>query len=384
MTKTTLDSTFFTFGQTNCEGLQIVCSIGYHSSWEKDVLIREDDSEEAGIKLVTQFIEKMVLLQQTRFKNIPKKIIDFYQGATETLKDETIPVKERIELESYVSFLRKSFQLIVVGHNSGRYDLPVLLNLLLKSVPVEKLKIIKKGSSFFSLAYENVLFLDSMNFFPGSLEKFASSMKVEDKKGYWPYEYYKSISEIKNAKSYPPISAFHTSLKNLSKNGFWSEFEELFPHFQSFSQMMIFFGLSFDVRNSNQKKFPNLSDTEIESLLEQVPISPKIYYTEKNQYDMKIADGTFSSMLCLLREYNEQDCQLLYTSLEKFDECFRTCFNTMLFSKLSLPGLSESILWNNFDQSEGLIFSFGKDFGHLNERVRSGLLGGPVRFPKYS
>ena len=89
-------------------------------------------------------------------------------------------------------------------------------------------------------------------------------------------------------------------------------------------------------------------------------------------------------MLSLLIAYNEQDCRLLYEALVKFDECFQTCFNTMLFSKLSLPGLSESILWNNFDQSEGLIFSFGKDFGHLNERVRSGLLGGPVRFPKYS
>ena len=54
------------------------------------------------------------------------------------------------------------------------------------------------------------------------------------------------------------------------------------------------------------------------------------------------------------------------------------CFGVRLFSKVSLPALSEHILWNNYCSDQGNVFSFSEKFGHLNEKIRAGLLGGPT------
>ena len=53
-------------------------------------------------------------------------------------------------------------------------------------------------------------------------------------------------------------------------------------------------------------------------------------------------------------------------------------FQIELLSQLTLPALSERILWLNYNESFGYIHSIGDDFGHINTKIRDNLLGGPT------
>ena len=55
----------------------------------------------------------------------------------------------------------------------------------------------------------------------------------------------------------------------------------------------------------------------------------------------------------------------------------KDCFGVNLFTALSLPGLSELILWSLYDTSWGTVFSLDNNHGFLNRQIRDSLLGGP-------
>ena len=375
--ETFLDSNHFLFGATECQGAQIVVSIAYYSKFGSGCFVKESDTTEDGTKIIELFLNKMIEFQEIHFNSISDKIKYFFEDCKEQLNDENLSVSEKIKLEGYVKYIRRMFNLNVIGLNSSRFDLPCILEHLLTFCDLENIKLIKKGSSVFSLNYESLLFLDISNFFPGSLSSFCKSMGVVECKGVWPYEYYRSVTEIQNSKTYPPVSAFATSLAVIDKSNFLDELKILFSDFKTFGELMNFLGLSLFPEKHNQIIFPDLSPEEQTLLLEKIHISPKDYSIQKNYFNEKIKNKEFNSMTCLLKEYNLNDCKILFLAIKNFNSNMMGAFGTPLLSKLSLPGLAESILWSHFSGDKGLVYSFGRNFGHLNEKVRSGLLGGP-------
>ena len=65
-------------------------------------------------------------------------------------------------------------------------------------------------------------------------------------------------------------------------------------------------------------------------------------------------------------------------AMVKFIESFKECFNVNLLDKLSLPGISETIMWSLYDTNCPRMFSFSEEYGFLNREIRKKLMGGPT------
>ena len=239
------------------------------------------------------------------------------------MKNKEIPVEKRVTRIREMKYLSQNvFNLKLVAHNGSNFDLPALQDEIMKVVNPSDIKAIRKGSSYFALTIGRLSFLDSMHFAPMKLSKFCSTFEVETPKGVWPYEFYKSDSEIKNSTSFPPITAFYSSLNrddNDEKNQ--KEFLELKSNFASETEMCSFFG--------------------VETLNQHFDVSPKEFFTAKNDFEQKMASGEWRSMFDMLVHYNMNDCIILHKAMSNFCVKVKEAFNTEVLSRLSLPGLSE-------------------------------------------
>ena len=377
--ETLLSQEKFQFGQTFVNGREIICSIGYYlSESENHVFVSTGSTKESGTKIVEEFLQKMIELQESHYANIPEKIKKYFELLCEKLKDKSLNVSEKEKLFGQRNFIREIFKLNLIGFNSSRFDLPVLFEYMLEFCEASKLTTIKKGNSFFSLEYKNICFRDASNYIPGaSLAKFCKTFNVKEPKSIFPYEFYKNIDEMQT-KNYPPNSAFFTSLSEVDKSNFISELKSLFNNFIEFADMISFFDLKGVDHYGDLWVFPKLNDSEKLKILDSLEISPKKYYDAKTEFQNKLESGVWSSFLDVLIFYNLSDCRILHKALENYDKTMLECFNVRLLSKVSLPALSESILWKNFSSEYGSVFSVGEKFGHINQKIRAGLLGGPT------
>ena len=215
----------------------------------------------------------------------------------------------------------------MIAHNDSKYDLPALQKELLLSVDPESINVIRKGCQFVSLTIDNLAFLESMQFSPNfSLTKFAQTFGVPESKGAWPYEYFKSVTEIEQCVNYPPITAFESSLmKRIDEEKILAEWQELEPKFDGSSEMLDFFGIS---PKTNPKK---------------MFISPMAYFDAKNEFIDKLKSGEWQSMLSVLRTYNENDCVILHKAMAKFIRMVKIACNADVLTRLTLPGLAEGL-----------------------------------------
>ena len=177
---------------------------------------------------------------------------------------------------------------------------------------------------------------------------------------------------MKEQKTYPPISAFSSSIgKKVDRDLFLDEFFQVSENFVSLNETLNFFGIDIITF------YGELDEDEKDTIRGHLHVSPLIYYEEKKIFDENMKNGSFSSFLCVLKKYNLQDCIVLYKGLKNFEKTLSECFNVDLFQKISLPSLSEHILWSMIDTSQGHISSVGQNHGHINQKIRSHLLGGP-------
>ena len=123
---------------------------------------------------------------------------------------------------------------------------------------------------------------------------------------------------------------------------------------------------------------PNLSLEKARQLNSQLQLSPKLYFEQKYEFESRIESGEFQCFLDHLKYYNLLDCILLTEALQKFLKIFDDCFNICLFDRLSLPAISESIMWDFYDQECPKMFSFNEEYGFLNKKIREKLQGGPT------
>ena len=161
-----------------------------------------------------------------------------------------------------------------------------------------------------------------MHFAPMSLRKFAQTFNVNTPKGVWPYEYFTCLEEIENCIEYPPIGAFKSSLmQKIDGDDSLAEWNELKNNFDSMTEMCEFFG--------------------VEMFTNDIFVSPKAYFIAKKEYETRVSNGEWFSMLCVLKDYNKNDCEILYAAMKNFIEMVRQEFGAHVLSKMTLPGLAE-------------------------------------------
>ena len=116
----------------------------------------------------------------------------------------------------------------VLGFNSARYDINLVKAKILKYLQVQKDKenfIIKKNNSYICISNGTFKFLDITQYLsPGtSYANFLRSFDVEERKGFFPYEYVTCKSKLQE-RTLPPIKDWWSSLKkkNVLDDGFHS------------------------------------------------------------------------------------------------------------------------------------------------------------------
>ena len=361
------------FQQSSVESVASVVSIGLYSDHIKEVLVRENDAPGAAENLVKRFLARLESAQREHFDRCRPEIKTFYNFVCEKLKEKDLSVADQTKYRNFKNFLTQMFDLHILSFNGGRFDQPVIMEALLKYVDPERLTVIKNGSKYIFLKISNLKFLDACNYFPsGGLADFAKSFGVPTTKTIFPYELFRGIEEIKNTVTYPGIAKFFSSLgKTGNREVFFEEFKIVSQNFASINETLSFFGLD----NLNVESFENLEKNE--EIKSQLKVSPSIYFSEKSKFVSKMESGEYSSFLSVLIDYNLLDCKILFEAIENFNCTLKQCFGIELLSKISLPAISEQILWKMFDPEKGYIHSIGDKWGHINEKLRSGLMGGP-------
>ena len=341
-------------------------------------------TEKGAEELIQNFLTVLETLRVKHYQSLPEAVKEYFKTIKCRMKAAT-SVKEKAELATNFRYLQNMSTLKVLGFNSGKYDLPCLLNRILALIDLKDVHVIKRGETIFSLSFNGLSFRDCMNYSgPMSLEKFASIFKLPISKGIFPYEKFQSATEMENFKHWPSYKDFWSSLPCFHKDHF-REINEILQlpiiyKINSFGEFLDTFGIDFEVSATerNSPFSPDLTDARKLDLNKKLPLSPKLYFEQKFEFESRIESGEFSSFLDHLRHYNLLDCQLLTEAMKRFLKIFDECFDICLFERLSLPAISESIMWNSYDSNCPKMFSFDAKYGFLNEKIREKLQGGPT------
>ena len=376
------------FGMSTVSGCQKVISIGYTANFGnyKDVIVRTNMDRLSGIELVNRFIQKMNELQTRHYERIPQKMKMIMLEYKEILKQKTKSVAEMSKLRKRLWYLRSLCDLKIIGFNSSRYDIPVLMHLLLEAVGHKNIKVIKKGNTIFDLRIQKLCFRDAMNYCgPMSLSRFAKIFKLPISKGMFPYEKFVSIEDIRNQIKWPDYNDFISSLPTKLQD-FTSELQTILAEKPTFKILTLenlfncfnFSNSAFTTDILKCQFFPKLTPIQKEVLSKYFTISPISFLSEKKSFEELVFNGTYTSFVDYLCFYNQLDCDLLAQAMTKFIDVFENCFNVTLLDKLSLPGISEEIMWSYYDSTCPKMFSFHSEYGYLNKNIREKLHGGPT------
>ena len=128
-------------------------------------------------------------------------------------------IKQRL-CELYGKFMRYCEQVPVLSFNGGKYDLNLLKSKLAKHLNLHNDNtafVIKKPNNYTCISTENFKFLDVTNYLaPGfSYATFLRAFEVDEKKGFFPYEWFDSIEKLDNVEL-PPYDKFYSDLKKVN------------------------------------------------------------------------------------------------------------------------------------------------------------------------
>ena len=106
-------------------------------------------------------------------------------------------------------------QVVVVGFNSGKYDLNVLKDILIPYlVHRSGIDLAIKRHTYMALRKGALKFADISNFVAAdtSYGAFLKAYQCQGEKGFLPYEHVRSLSQLKEPQL-PPREAFHSWLR---------------------------------------------------------------------------------------------------------------------------------------------------------------------------
>jgi len=328
----------------------VLLSIAVGSNIDKDYepkcWIRKSSDPTEEKRMIHKVIKELKKIQQIKLSRLPSYIEDaeiVLMNMRNEIYSKTVPLStsvkstnsiNRFELQRIYSYQRQldNFKILqVFGFNSSKFDLPTIAGALFTELMADgaKVSVLKKTTSYFSVSTNELSFRDILKYTaPCNLDKFLKVWEAPQSKGIWPYSYYSSIEAIKQAKKFPPFSAFTSELKGQS-------------------------------------------------------ISMSVYIEAKREfYRRKLLlpgdPDRIISMKGWLRTYNITDVQPLSMAIQT---CFQSYYenfsvNPMLFQ--SLPSLAQAAMFKNFDPESPLFYSFSEKYKRVCEIFRQSVIGGLV------
>jgi len=334
-------------------------SISLISTFDTDPIcfIREDDTANACQEVVVNFINELESRASKFAATVPQKFresLEYIADEEKKRRDE----KDRCEKEgipyelvlfpnSWKRWLRSMLTFKVYGFNSQRFDTKVIaldmFHTILRELEHQVangrgrrkkpfIEVLKRGSAYFSFNYDvngvKIEYCDIMNYLaPTNLAGFLKMTGVDEAKSVYPYQYYKTIAQLKAATEFPEYKYFWSDLKN----GISCTKDE-------YEAAKSIFNARMALPDSDHKKM--------------------------------------YSMRCWLEYYNNMDTKPLLKAIQLWFDAFKTLFKVDPQQFASLPSMSQKAMFQNFDSNSPFLYSYPKWKDALRKDARANIVGG--------
>ena len=228
----------------------------------------------------------------------------------------------------YGKLLGYCSQLPVLGFNSARYDLNLILSKFPKHLNIaqdEHSFVVKKSNSYLCMSTEYFRFLDISQFLaPGcSYSKFLKAYQVEEEKSFFPYEWFDSAEKL-DFPSLPGYDAFFSKLKDINV---------------------------LDINNDGMEQYNTLQRI----------------WREQGM-------TTFKDFLIY---YNNLDVAPFVKAVERFQEFYFKRKLDVFKIAISVPGIARAMLFKTAKKRNVQFPLFGKNDEDIYKIVKQNIVGGP-------
>ena len=154
-------------------------------------------------------INQIIKMEENRCEMLEQSLGDLFDGVELKYLKHVMSLK--VKLEKWMATL------VVLGFNSGKYDMNVLIPFIVDYCKSNDMSIqpLKRGGTFISLLCGNIQFLDICNYLGAgtSYDKYLKAYNPQgEMKSWFPYEWFTSLDKL-NQTYLPPHAEFHSNLK---------------------------------------------------------------------------------------------------------------------------------------------------------------------------
>ena len=363
---------------------------------ERKQVFKRDDLSRAGLdKMMKEFTNALDGAQKQHAKEFPKE----FQTAIERLQRESSAIEAKKmsvtpmvanSIKSGLRYLQLLLKLGVYGFNSERYDMPIIYPYLIKHYKDKGAEptVIKAGSGVMRLQCFNIYFADIKRFISGgSLATFASTWGVPTPKGLFPYDEFKTITQMKECRTWPTFDKFVSCL-DLNKH---SPVKDPVKEFQKAFNLAREHDDSYYINNFRQqfkldKFFTGLPDDNAdlnfadlrrnESSRGYIPVCPKAYLDNWIWFKETADSSDDYNMFEHFAKYCGLDAEITRDAFLNYTLKFQQEYKVNPLECMSLPSVASTIIWKMYDSHVSAPYSFGPDHVKLNTLLRSSLRGG--------
>ena len=262
------------------------------------------------------------------------------EKSSQLMRDKFAWIFEKLENEEHQKLKRKFTKycdlLPIISFNGSKYDIPLIrkyLPLALQTYDALPNFVIKKDRSYMVLATDRLKYMDLIFYLAAgtSLKKFYTAYKVTSPKGFFPYEYFSSISKLKDTRLPQRTAEMRAAVDR----------GERVPNDPYYSIL-------------RQKTISN----------ENVDLCEKVF----KEQGMK----TFGDFV---KYYNNHDVIGMVEGIEKMQKVYRDQRLDMFKDAVSLPRLTQKQIFRPL--GDNYFTTFSKKHDYIYKELREGIVGGP-------
>lgn len=171
-----------------------------------------------------QLVDEMVIIQLKHQQKASKILRQKYSITIQSLEKRLNEINDPTDKEYkkvqtlYSGLIKYCDQLVIIGFNSQKYDIPLIRRYLpssLHRLDSNPSFVIKKNRSYMAIATKNLKYLDLCNYLAAgtSLVDFYKSYDVDTAKGFLPYQWFDSLDKL-HYPYLPTQNEFYSILTN--------------------------------------------------------------------------------------------------------------------------------------------------------------------------
>lgn len=317
-------------------------------------------------------------------------------------QEKLLPATGITDYQKALTYLKRMHRLRVVGFNSERYDLPVLVPSILKclrkmysidNASVENdtnqkkvvkkksdkngstpnLFAIKRGLGYMTMTINAVSFIDVKNFIAGGgLSDFAETWKIKEEKLCFPFELFDSISEMRQCTYFPAYKMFKSTLSRKKPTCFKTVINNAYKFSKKEVPGLSFEEFAHSIDLLEYITFAEAEFTLTDNIHEWYRVDPCVYLKSKTVFKEK----SMKNMVDFLKYYNSQDTILLTKAFKMYCESFFTNFGVNPLDYLSLPAMAERIMWQHYNKKINCPYTFNDEYSYIHKMIKNNMPGG--------